>query len=107
MKYASIERMYNYCESYIQKLNHNQRDALYEYFLMVNKECDHLKKSNGVVALLHEIIYIKNKADKDKDTVMNECTYEELRNVWSVMIGMFLVQDEYNKYNKNYKSKIR
>ena len=106
MEYKAIEDLFDVCKKYLNKLNSNQRGAMYEYFKMTNKGCDHFAKEMGIVALANELIYIKSKATHD-DSITNLGVFQNLRCAWSVMLGMLLVQDEYNKYNPNYKSKVK
>ena len=106
MKQDSIIRIYNYCTDCLDKLNHNQISALYRFFTMKFKDCDMLSKEMGRVACLHTLVWLRCKS-KDEDSFDNMNIYSTLCEVWHFMLGMLMMQDEYNKYNKNYIPKVK
>ena len=105
MTINDVNKCYDYCADYLDKLNHNQINALYKYFTMKFKDCKMLSKGMGRVACLHVLVWLKTQA-KDEDTVENYSIWQKLTDVWTFMLGMLMAQDEYNKYNPNYKSRI-
>ena len=107
MTYEEVKKQYDLCVSYTRKLNHNQIGALYEFLLIFNKECDHLSKKSGLVAIFREFVFILEQVHKDEDSLHNHFIDQKFTEIWMFMLGMLMVQDEYNRFNKNYKSKIK
>ena len=97
---------YGFCSNYLDKLNNKQVDAVWEYLNIRNKGEGLMKKEFGRVAVLHSLVKIKEKIE-DGDTIENYSIFCTLSEIWHLMLGMLLVQDEYNKYNPNYKSKVK
>jgi len=108
MSKEAIERIYDYCVHYLDGLNSNQVHATWEYINILNKhgedkEYDLMTKLCGRVAILDYLFKLK----ENKRNLLDEIVYDRLSSIWTVMIGMYLVQDEYNRFNKNYKSKVK
>ena len=106
MKHEDVIKCYDFCTCYLDKLNRNQCRALYRYFEMKHKDIDMLFTDKGRVACLYVLSTLKAKAT-DEDSVDNYSIWTKLTEAWTFMLGMLMVQDEYNRYNPNYKSPIK
>ena len=105
MNIEDVNKCYDYCTEYLDRLNHNQINALYKYLKMKFKDCDMLVTA-GRVACLHVLVWLRTQA-KDENTDENFFIWQKLIDVGTFMLGMLMVQDEYNKYNPNYKSILK
>lgn len=107
MTKENVLQNYGFCSTYLDKLNNKQVDAVWEYLNMAfKKRMDILPKEHGRAAVLHTLIKIKEGIEEG-DTVHNYSIFTTFSEIWHIMVGMLLVQDEYNKYNPNYKSKVK
>jgi len=106
MTKESVNKLYGICSDYLDKLNDKQVNTLYKYMTMRFKEYSFMSDDFGRVSILQVLIHIKCEA-KDEDSFENLSIYEKLSDCWTFMLAMLMVQDEYNKSNPNYKSKIK
>ena len=106
-----IDRGYAYCMEYFKKLNSKQVDGVWEYLKLINKKLDKtpkfdlLPKKYGRVAVLKFFGDLKNNTNDAY--YYPELIYEDFMAIWHIIIGMLLMQDEYNRYNPNYTPKIK
>lgn len=106
----TIQRRYEYCITYFKKLNTKQVNALWEYLKITNTKTDRtqrfplMKKNFGKLAVIKYLTDLRDNINNGYE--YSALVAEDLFSIWHVIIGMLLMQDEYNKYNPNYKSKI-
>lgn len=109
MKAIEVNKMYSICTNYLDKLNRKQVIALAKFLEIYNKDnTKHLSHYDRIYCL-NELIFIKMKIEDDSvdyADIHNNHIHERLAQIWTFMLGMLMVQDEYNDHNPNYKSKI-
>jgi len=103
MEISNVYKVFDYCSNYLDKLNDKQVGALWEYINMMNRHNDYdlMKKEFGRCSILSYFCHIKideTKSEFERFTLLS--------GYWKAMLMILLVQDEYNKNNPNYKSKI-
>lgn len=100
----NIYRAYEYCKSYLKLCNRKQIDALWEYINLKHRYPFTWSKSAGIVGILaYWEVLAKNDDKHYSDTLI----WDDFIGYWTFILGMLMVQDEYNKYNPNWKSPLK
>lgn len=99
----SIAKVHGWCREYLSYCNRKQTDALWEYIKMKAKDEFTWTKVTGVVGILA----FWNSLEENKAGKYNEIIYDNFCSYWTFMLGMLMVQDEYNKYNPKWKSPLK
>lgn len=99
----AVTRVHFMCRDYLRVCNRNQVNALWEYINIKHRYPFTWKKSMGATGILaYWVVLEENKNDEYLTLI-----WEDFTSYWTFILGMLMVQDEYNKYNPNWKSPIR
>lgn len=99
----NIIRSYSYCKNYLKLCNKKQVDALWEYINLKHRYPFTWKKSQGAFGILSYWEVLAQNSNNEYETLI----WDDFIGYWTFILGMLMVQDEYNKYNPNWKSPLK